>query len=321
VTFLVAASLFAQQPLEQGMSLLDNGDFDNAAAVFQGVVDRDPANLPALRGLASAEFQQAEAMQDPIDKNRRLDDAASVLKKLIALSPGEVHAYYTLGAIAWSKVHPDLRNARQQLGMKPEDPGPLKDFSVRQEMRARFEPVIEDGIANLNKALELDSRNADAMAYMNLLLRSRADIRDTPEQAANDLRSADGWVEKSLAAKRTGTGGLVPLGAAPPPPPMPPPPGAIRVGGNVAAANLVVKVDPVYPPLALQARIRGTVRFNIVIGKDGHLTNITLVSAHPLLVAASQTALQQWVYQPTLVNGQPVPVVTTAEVIFTLPPR
>ncbi len=236
----MAAGLVAQQPVEQGISLLRSGDFDNAAVILQGVVDRDPTNLKALRGLAAVEFMQAGTIRDPIDKNRKLDEAASVLKKVIALSPGEVEPYYTLGVIAWTKVNGDLRNARQQLGMKPEDPGPLKDFNMRQEMRARFEPVIEDGLANLTKALELDNKNGDAMSYMNLLLRSRADIRDTSEQAADDIRSADGWVQKALAAK---TSAIAPNG--------------IRVGGNVAAANLVTKVEPVYPPLALQARIQG----------------------------------------------------------------
>jgi len=294
---------------------------------LQDAVDRNPANLKALRGLASATFMSASATQDKIDKNRRLDDAASVLKKVIALSPGDVDAYYTLGVIAWTKSYADLRDARTQLGMKPQDPGPLTDFSIRQEMRARYEPVIEDGIASLQKAIQLDTKNADAMAYMNLLLRSRADIRDTADLATQDVREADGWVNQSLDAKRAQGGGIIQgpvryATAAPPPPPPPPGgpmvPGSIRVGGNVAAANLVTKVDAVYPPLALQARIQGTVKFNAVIGKDGHVENLTLISGHPLLVAASQQAVQQWVYRPTLLNGQPVPVITTVDVNFTL---
>jgi outer membrane biosynthesis protein TonB len=137
---------------------------------------------------------------------------------------------------------------------------------------------------------------------MNLLLRSRADIRDTPEQAADDVRSGDGWTQKALAAK---------MGAIAP--------NAIRISGNVSAANLITKVEPVYPPLALQARIQGTVKFNAVIGKDGHINNLTLVSGHPLLVTASQTAVQQWVYKPTLLNGQPTEVITTLDVNFALP--
>jgi protein TonB len=119
-------------------------------------------------------------------------------------------------------------------------------------------------------------------------------------------------------------GGIIGAVAAAAPPPPPPPvakpvtPSRIRVGGNVQAANLVRKVTPVYPPLAKQARIQGTVRFTAIIGKDGTIQNLQLVSGHPLLVAAAQAAVTQWVYKPTLLNGEPVEVVTQIDVNFTL---
>lgn len=100
--------------------------------------------------------------------------------------------------------------------------------------------------------------------------------------------------------------------------PTEPAPERIRVGGQVQERNLIAMVDPLYPPLALQARIQGVVRFNVVIGKDGHVSNVQLVSGHPLLVAAAQDALRQWVYKPTLLNGSPVEVATQADVNFTL---
>jgi len=75
---------------------------------------------------------------------------------------------------------------------------------------------------------------------------------------------------------------------------------------------------PQYPPLARQARIQGTVRFNAIIGKDGNIANLTLVSGHPLLVPAATAAVKQWVYKPTLLNGEPVEVVTVIDVNFTL---
>jgi protein TonB len=115
------------------------------------------------------------------------------------------------------------------------------------------------------------------------------------------------------------------LGAAPPPPPPPKveapkpvTPSRIRVGGNVQAANLIKQVKPPYPPLAKQARIQGVVHFTAVIGKDGTIQNLTLVSGHPLLVAAAQEAVKQWVYKPTLLNGEPVEVITQIDVNFTL---
>jgi TonB family protein len=97
-----------------------------------------------------------------------------------------------------------------------------------------------------------------------------------------------------------------------------PAPERIRVGNMVQERNLITQVDPLYPPLAMQARIQGLVRFNVVIGKDGRVANMQLVSGHPLLVAAAQNAVGQWVYKPTLLNGEPVEVVTQVDVNFTL---
>jgi protein TonB len=77
-------------------------------------------------------------------------------------------------------------------------------------------------------------------------------------------------------------------------------------------------VTPVYPPLARQARIQGTVRFTAVIGKDGTIQNLKLVSGHPLLVPAAGEAVKQWVYKPTLLAGEPVEVLTEIDVNFTL---
>jgi protein TonB len=92
----------------------------------------------------------------------------------------------------------------------------------------------------------------------------------------------------------------------------------IRVGGNVQQANLIRKITPIYPPLAKQARIQGTVRFTAIIGKDGSIQNLQLVSGHPLLVPAAQDAVRQWLYRPTLLNGEPVEVITQIDVNFTL---
>jgi protein TonB len=116
--------------------------------------------------------------------------------------------------------------------------------------------------------------------------------------------------------------GSVPTAAPPPPPPVQAPkpvtPKQIRVGGNVQSAKLVNQPKPSYPPLARQARIQGVVKFNAVIGRDGSIQNLTLVSGHPLLVPSATDAVRQWRYQPTLLNGEPVEVVTQIDVNFTL---
>ena len=119
--------------------------------------------------------------------------------------------------------------------------------------------------------------------------------------------------------------GLGGLGGAPPPPPPPPAVKAVetrreplRVGGNVQAANLIKKISPPYPALAKSARIQGTVRFTAIIGKDGTIQNLQLVSGHPMLVQSATEAVKQWVYKPTLLNGEPVEVITQIDVNFTL---
>ena len=111
--------------------------------------------------------------------------------------------------------------------------------------------------------------------------------------------------------------------AAPPPPPPPPPkPKPVlapqRVGGNVMQASLIRQPKPVYPPLAKAARVQGTVKFEAQIAKDGTIQNLHLISGPPLLVQAAMQAVQQWQYKPTLLNGEPVEVITTIDVNFTL---
>ena len=116
----------------------------------------------------------------------------------------------------------------------------------------------------------------------------------------------------------------VPSAALPPPPPPPKKDEKkevvqrIRVGGNVQAAKLIRHPSPVYPPLAKQARISGTVKLSALIGKDGAIQNLTVVSGHPLLVQSALDAVRQWLYQPTLLNGEPVEVATEIDVNFTL---
>src|SRR5579883_2073158 len=97
----------------------------------------------------------------------------------------------------------------------------------------------------------------------------------------------------------------VPSAAPPPPPPpkkveeKPVMPQRIRVGGNVQQAMLISQPRPIYPPLAKQARISGTVTLNAVIGKDGHIANLSVAKGHPLLIQAALDAVKNWVYKPT----------------------
>jgi protein TonB len=101
-------------------------------------------------------------------------------------------------------------------------------------------------------------------------------------------------------------------------PPPPKPVSRLKVGGNVQAAMLINRVQPIYPPLARQTRVFGTVKLHAIIGKDGTVQQLEVLSGHPLLVQAALDAVRQWRYRPTLLNTEPVDVDTTIDVIFSL---
>jgi hypothetical protein len=166
------------------------------------VLELEPKNTTAISTLASLHFQQAQGNQ-PIDqKMKKLDDSRAWYAKLAEVDPSQKEAFYSLGVIAWSKWYPALMTARSKLGMKPEDPGPIKDKKLKEELKAQWLPVIDNGIQNLEQALKIDQEYDDAMAYMNLLIREKADLADTPEQYKAAVDEADRWVQKSLETKK-----------------------------------------------------------------------------------------------------------------------
>jgi TonB family protein len=95
-----------------------------------------------------------------------------------------------------------------------------------------------------------------------------------------------------------------------------PDPRLIRIGAEVAASMLQQSPTPVYPPLAKMARIQGVVKLQVRIGQDGHVTETTVVSGHPLLVPAAMDAVRHYVYRPITIDGKPADVMTTVEVAF-----
>ena len=95
-------------------------------------------------------------------------------------------------------------------------------------------------------------------------------------------------------------------------------PQRVRVSQGVSQGMLIRKVQPTYPPLARQARIQGTVVLQALIGKDGAIENLHVASGHPMLTGAALEAVKGWRYKPYYLNGEPVEVETTINVIFSL---
>jgi len=111
-------------------------------------------------------------------------------------------------------------------------------------------------------------------------------------------------------------GGVIGGMGGAPPPPKPKQTGRSRRRHVQAARSS--PCPAVYPPLARQTRISGTVRLHAIIGKDGTIQQLEVLNGHPLLQQSALDAVRQWRYQPTLLNGEPVEVDTTIDVIFSL---
>jgi len=200
------------------------------------------------------------------------------------------------GGGSWASTDPRLQGPDQPRVVKTITITGLSD-QQRDELLARL-PVHEGDTLNPRAVLALFKTVRTFDEHLSLVLPGDGSVRIAPQR---------------------------PGPTAPPPPPPPPPPGAIqpnpqsiRIGANVAAFNLVTQVTPVYPPLAKQARVQGTVSFEVAIAKDGTVQNIHLISGPPLLVQAAMQAVQQFVYKPTLLNGNPIEVITTVDEHFKL---
>ena len=304
---LYLATAYMQQYIPGAESPENLALAQKADAEFRNILSLDPTNRVAVASIASLNLNQ-----------KKWDDARDWYQKLLSLDPRNADAYYSRGFIAWSKWYPDYSKGRSQAGMQPQDPGPIRDAAVRAGLRARYWSVIDEGLFNLHQALDINPQYADAMAYMNLLVRERADLRDTQAEYTRDIAEADQWVQKTLDAKRALAMTQSAQANAAPPPPPPRPPSRIRIGADVQQQKLINQPPPVYPALARQAGIQGTVQLQAIIAKDGTVANLTVVSGHPMLVPAALDAVRQWRYQTTLLNGNPVEVETTVNVNFAL---
>jgi tetratricopeptide (TPR) repeat protein len=197
-TYLVARQYLAVAYMMQyipGAESPENLRMGKAAEdEFKTVLTSEPNNTNSLAYLAKLYFDQG-----------RLDESWDQYKKLISIDPKDKTAYYTLGVIAWKKTYTPRIEARAGVGMKPDDPGPIKDKKVREALAAKNSPFVQEGLASLAKAMEVDPEYDDAMAYTNLLYREKADLEATADECKKDLATADEWVAKSMAMKKVKT--------------------------------------------------------------------------------------------------------------------
>jgi len=188
---LYLATAYMQQWIPGADSEENNNMAKAAESTFRDVLKDDPNNTTAIAYLASLFLNE-----------KKWDEARSWYDKLTTVDPKNAVGYYSKGFIAWSQWYPAEGTARANLGMKLEDPGPIKDKKVKEELKAKYQPIIQDGLKNLDMALQVDPEYDDAMAYENLLVREGADLCDTKEEYEKQIKIADDWMQKALDTKK-----------------------------------------------------------------------------------------------------------------------
>jgi tetratricopeptide (TPR) repeat protein len=199
---LYLATAYASQYIPGAPSEQNTRLGTQAVNEFKEVLGIDPNNLSAIDGAGSIIFQMAGQPYDP----KKFEESKTYHQKHIELKPNDPEPYYWIGVIDWTlafRANNELRadynknNIRKQV--KDTDPLPS---SVRADYTAKYGPMVDEGIADLQKAIQLKPDYDDAMAYLNLLYRRRADMVESADERASLLKQADDLVDKVKEIKQ-----------------------------------------------------------------------------------------------------------------------
>jgi tetratricopeptide (TPR) repeat protein len=214
VAGLYLATAYAQQCVP-GVDTPDNTrNCNQAIDEFKRLLEKNPSDINSLKGIASLYFNMASGASKPEDKLKDLDEAKQYHQKVLQNDPSDPEAYYSVAVIDWTEAYKNRMDAKSAAGIRNEDP--IKDKKLCSEVQAKNQQEVQEGIDDLNKALTLRKDYDDAMAYLNLLFREKADIEcGEPDARKQDLATADDWVKKTMdtkkakAEKQQGPGGIV----------------------------------------------------------------------------------------------------------------
>jgi tetratricopeptide (TPR) repeat protein len=197
---LYLATAYAQQYIP-GVDTPDNKHYaEQAIEQYQQVLDGIP---DVDEPLHSARADSAKGIAYLYLQMKKFDDAKKYYLMVSDLDPQDPEPYYSIGVIDWTLTYVPRQEARAKLGMKPGGSLPARDHGACVEIREKNSANVQEGIDNLNKALKLRPDYDDAMAYMNLMFRERADIQcDDPAARDADLKTADEWVDKTMGTKK-----------------------------------------------------------------------------------------------------------------------
>src|SRR5437867_4842873 len=196
VAHLYLATALASQYIP-GIDEPENLQFGEAAvSEYQKVLDINPQSRDSMRGIANIYLQMT-----------KFEDAKTFYKRAIDLDPKDPESYYSIGVIDWTKVYTRNSALRGKLGKEPDQP--LIDAPECWDLRRSNEAVVNNGIEMIAKAIELRPDYDDAMAYLNLLYRERANIQCGDKLSYDaDLKAADHWSDLVLATKKKKNAGM-----------------------------------------------------------------------------------------------------------------
>ena len=189
---LYLATAYANQYVPGADTPENNRNAEEAIKVFEDVLKTNPpreAQVNSLKGIASLYFQM-----------KKLDRAKEYYSKVKDLDPNDPEVYYSIGVIDWTETYQPRMEEKAKLGLKPDEA--IKDKKICEDLKTKNTASVEDGMAMLQKAVDLRPDYDDAMAYYNLMWREKADIECGDQQAREeDLKKADEWVKKTMAVK------------------------------------------------------------------------------------------------------------------------
>ena len=214
VARLYLATAYAQQCVPGVDTPENTRNCNQAIDEFKKQLEKNPGEIGSLKGIASLYFNMASGATKPEDKLKYLDQAKDFHAQVIKTDPSDPEAYYSVAVIDWTESYKRRMDAKTGAGIKADEP--IKDKKLCSDLQSKNQQDVQEGIDDLNKALELRKDYDDAMAYLNLLFREKADLEcGDPDSRKQDLATADDWVKKTMdtkkakAEKQQGPGGIV----------------------------------------------------------------------------------------------------------------
>jgi tetratricopeptide (TPR) repeat protein len=188
---LYLATAYSQQVIPNLQTPENLKNANMAIQNFQVVLDKDPTNVNALKGIASLYMN-----------TQQFEKAKEYQHKVLAVDPNDAAAEYTIGVIDWTQAYKNAIPVLQSLGLH-DNGDPIKDKKVCADLAEKNGPLVNDGMAHLMKAVQLKPNYDDAMAYINLMYRRKANL-ECGDDAARlaDLAQAQSWVEKDMATRK-----------------------------------------------------------------------------------------------------------------------